>query len=391
VCSSDLYRATEWRAAPAKLGDYQVWGVPDLAQFTGLLWYRTTIHLSAKQAKAAAKLHLGGVDEVDQTWINGKIIGNTFGYGAERTYDIPANILHAGDNTLVVNVTNTYASGGLVGDWPRTIAFANGESVPLTSEWQYLKAPKEYEYPPRASWEAVGGLTGMYNGMIAPLGHYGIRGALWYQGESNTGESKTYQSLLAGLFADWRNQFGSDLPFLVVQLPDYGPRASTPTESGWAEIREAERLAVANDKHAGLAVTIDVGDPSNLHPPDKQSIGKRLARAARQVIYGENMVPSGPTPKQAHRDANSVVIAFGDIEQGLVAYGHYGPIGFELCGGAKGSCQFGDAHFDGANVMVTAANMQTATRVRYCWADSPLCNLYDRNELPAGPFEIDIH
>jgi len=384
------YHANEWRVAPAKLGDYQAWGIPDLAQFTGLLWYRTTIHLTAQQAKTATKLNLGGVDEVDQTWMNGKIIGNTFGYGAERHYDIPKGVLHAGDNTLVVNVTNTYASGGLVGDFPRAIQFANAESLPITSEWQYLKVPTDYGFPPRASWEAVGGLAGMYNGMIAPLGHYGIRGALWYQGESNTQEASTYQSLLSGLFADWRNQFGTDLPFLVVQLPDYGARASTPTESGWAEVREAERLAVVNDKHAGLAVTIDVGDPNNLHPPDKQSIGIRLARAARHVIYGESIIPSGPTPKAIKHATNSVVVTFADIEQSLVAYGHYGPIGFELCGEAKGSCQFADAHLDGANVVLTAANAATATRVRYCWADSPICILYDRNGLPVGPFQSPI-
>ncbi len=157
------YHANEWRVAPATLGDYQVWGIPDLAQFIGLLWYRTTVHLTAKQAKSSAKLHLGGVDEVDQTWINGKVIGNTFGWGSERIYDIPLNTLHAGDNTLIVNVTNTYSSGGLVGDFPRSLTFANGESVPLTGEWQYLKVPTEYGYPMRAPWEAIGGLTGMYN------------------------------------------------------------------------------------------------------------------------------------------------------------------------------------------------------------------------------------
>ena len=388
--SDRTYHATEWRVAPAKLGDYQAWGVPDLAQFTGLLWYRTTIHLTAKQAKSNAKLHLGGADEVDQTWINGKIIGNTFGYGADRSYDIPAGVLKAGDNTLVVNITNTYSSGGLVGDYPRAVQFANGESIPLTAEWQYLKAPKEYGYPSRAPWEAVGGLTGMYNAMIAPLGHYGLRGALWYQGESNTSEPETYQALLAGLFADWRNQFGSELSFLVVQLPDYGAHTSTPVDSGWAEVREAERLAVANDEHAALAVTIDVGDPNNLHPPDKQSIGTRLARAARHVVYGENIIPSGPTPKSAHHQGSNVVVTFGDVEQSLIVYGHLGPIGFELCGDAKGSCQFADARLDGVNVVLSTPNAQTATRVRYCWADSPVCILYDRNGLPVGPFELKI-
>ena len=384
------YHANEWRIAPAKLGDYQAWGIPDLEQFTGLLWYRTTIHLSAKQAKASAKLHLGGIDEVDQTWINGKVIGNSFGWGSERIYDIPANVLHAGDNTLVVNVTNTYSSGGLVGDFPRSVQFTNGESIPLTGEWQYLKVDPKVGYPARAPWEAIGGISGMYNAMIAPLGHYGLRGALWYQGESNTAESSTYQALLSGLFADWRSQFGNDLAFLVVQLPDYGARSSTPVESGWAEVREAERLAVAGDKHAGLAVTIDVGDPNNLHPTDKQSVGIRLARAARHVIYGESIFPSGPVSSSAHRDGNMISVGFTDIEQGLVAYSNSKPIGFELCGDAAGSCQFADARIDGTNVILSGTNVLTATHVRYCWADSPICTLYDKSGLPAGPFELHI-
>lgn len=268
--------------------------------------------------------------------------------------------------------------------------FTNGESVPLTGEWQYLKVDPKIGYPARAPWEAIGGISGMYNAMIAPLGHYGLRGALWYQGESNTAESTTYQSLLNGLFADWRSQFGNDLSFLVVQLPDYGARSSTPVESGWAEVREAERLAVAGDKHAGLAVTIDVGDPTNLHPTDKQSVGLRLARAARHVIFGENIIPSGPVPSTAHRDGNSITVAFKDIEQELVAYSNSKPIGFELCGDASGSCQFADARIDGINVTLAATNASTATRVRYCWADSPICTLYDKNGLPAGPFELHI-
>ena len=384
------YHSNEWRVAPTQLGDYQAWGIADLAKLTGLLWFRTTIHLSAKQAKSTATLHLGGIDEVDETWINGKVIGNTFGYGSERVYSIPAGVLRAGDNTLLVNVTNTYASGGLVGNFKRTVTFANGDEVPLINEWKYLKVSSEIGYPPGAPWASVSGITTMYNGMIAPLGHYGFRGALWYQGESNTRESTTYQTLLSGLFADWRNQFGMDLPFLVIQLPNFGTRASTPIESGWAEVREAERLAVASDAHAGMAVTIDVGDPNNLHPPDKQTIGKRLARAARRAVYGENITPSGPVPSSVHWDANAVVINFKDIEQGLIAYSHYGPISFELCGEAKGTCQYADAHIDGANVILTSSSMQTATRVRYCWADSPICTLYDGNGLPAGPFEMNV-
>jgi sialate O-acetylesterase len=240
--------------------------------------------------------------------------------------------------------------------------------------------------------------------MIAPLGRYAFRGAVWYQGESNTEEADSYQALLTGLMADWRRQFGAELPFLVVQLPNYGKLSSHPEESGWAELRAAQRAAVAKDAHAGLAVTIDIGDPHNLHPTNKQDVGRRLARAARHVIYGESIAPSGPVALSATRDHGHIVVGFGDVDRTLVAYSHDSPIGFELCGDAPRSCRFGEARIEGTKVTLKDAGgaSETAdraaqsagsagvTRVRYCWADSPVCTLFDASGLPAGPFELRI-
>ncbi|HEY0341970.1 MAG TPA: sialate O-acetylesterase, partial [Steroidobacteraceae bacterium] len=228
-----------------------------------------------------------------------------------------------------------------------------------------------------------------YNAMIAPLGHYALRGALWYQGESNTGEPETYQALLTGLMADWRRQFGNALPFLIVQLPNYGKLASVPEESGWAEVREAQRQAVARDSHAGLAVTIDIGDAHNLHPTNKQDVGRRLALAARHVIYEESIAPSGPMALSARRADGQVVVDFGDVADHLVAFSHDTPIGFELCGDAPRTCQFAEARIEGKAVLVGRTGT-AASRVRYCWADSPICTLFDTAGLPAGPFEIRI-
>ncbi len=401
-----------WQTAPANLGDWRYWGVAELREFTGLVWFRTHLMLSAAQAKAANRIDLGAINQVDETWINGHVIGNTFGYNADRSYNIAPGVLHAGDNVLVINALSNYGSGGLLqGGARRALQLADGKSIPLDGPWQYRIAPASYGYPPRAPWEPVGGLSTLYNAMIAPLGQYSFRGAVWYQGESNTEEADTYQALLTGLMADWRQQFGAGLPFLVVQLPNYGKLSSQPEESGWAELREAQRAAVAKDPHAGLAVTIDIGDPHNLHPTNKQDVGRRLARAARHVIYGESIAPSGPIALSVTRENGDVVVDFGDVDRTLVAYGHESPIGFELCGDAPRSCRFADARIEGAKVTLESAGGPAATadgtsetageaaksaggaavtRVRYCWADSPVCTLFDASRLPAGPFELRV-
>jgi sialate O-acetylesterase len=383
--------AGDWRPAPAGLGDWRNWPLGELKDFTGLIWFRTHVTLTAAQAAAPATLRLGPINQVDQTWINGRAVGNTFGYGTERTYSLPAGLLHKGDNVVVVNVLSTYGGGGLLGnDASRALQFADGALVPLDSAWTYRIVPHAVGYPPRAPWESVGGMSTLYNAMIAPLGSFGIRAALWYQGESNTGEADTYQTLLSGLMTDWRRQFGADVPFLVVQLPNFGPPPTAPGESGWAEVREAQRQAVAHDPHAGLAVTIDIGDARNLHPTNKQELAKRLARAARRVIYGEPIAPSGPTAQDATETAAGVSVKFGDIDQALTAYSHDSPIGFELCADAPGSCRFVDARVDGTSVLLLIPSGTSPTRVRYCWADSPVCTLFDRSGLPAAPFEMRL-
>ncbi len=389
--NSQAFDARRWHVAPAGLGDYQSWGVPELNEFLGMLWYRTVVHVTAAQASQTAWLELGGVDEVDQTWLNGRVIGNSFGYGTERSYRIPDGVLRAGDNTLVINVLNTYGPGGLVGDpTHRAVRFAGGERVPLDGKWYYQAAAPAIGLPRRAPWESVGGITTLFNGMIAPLGEFGLHGVLWYQGESNTGEAAGYKTLLACLMADWRRQFGTELPFLIVQLPDFGARPAVPAESGWAGVREAQRRAVAADAKAALIVTIDIGDASNLHPPNKQDVGRRAALAARKLIYGEPIAAAGPEAWAISVEDSEVVVRFHDDGGGLVSYSSANPMAFELCGVAIDSCRFVDAHIIGADVRLSVPPQMNPTHVRYCWGDSPLCNLYDRSGLPAGPFELPV-
>ncbi len=261
--------AGEWRKAPLELGPWERWGVPELASYNGMVWYRTSVTLSAQQAQQSATLSLGSVDEMDQTWINGRPIGAVPGKtptdsapviepGPGRNYRLPRGTLRPGKNVIVVNVLDTYATGGLVGPAEqRAIRLADGSSVPLDNEWQYQIPPADIGEAPRPPWDPVRGLGALYNGMIAPLGDLSIRGVAWYQGEANTTQSARYQDLLTRFMADWRGRFGAQTPFLIVQLANYGAPPTAPVESGWAEVREAQRLAVANDAHAGLAIAID--------------------------------------------------------------------------------------------------------------------------------------
>ncbi|HEX2082702.1 MAG TPA: sialate O-acetylesterase [Xanthomonadaceae bacterium] len=380
-----------WRAAPRELVAWEHWGVPELADFNGMLWYRTTLALTAQQAAQDAVLSMGAADEIDLTWVNGRAVGSAYGGNADdRHYRLPKGLLRAGENVVVVNVLDTYSEGGLVGPAStRALRFADGSSVRLDGAWQYRIVTDDTQASPIAPWQSAAGLSTLYNAMIAPIGPYGLRGIAWYQGESNTFEAERYRDLLRALRRDWRMRFGEDLPLLVAQLANYGPAPTRPGESEWAELREAQRQAVAEDARTGLAVTIDIGDRYDLHPPNKQELGRRLARTVRHAAFGEAIPPSGPVPLSAKREGTAVSVRFGDVTNGLVAYGANGPIGFELCGAQAGSCRYADAEIRGDTVLLRAP-VADAVRVRYGWADSPVVTLFDGAGLPAGPFEIPI-
>ncbi len=384
-----------WRNAPAQLGAWERWGVPELAEFNGMVWYRTTVELTAAQAAQDAVLALGPADEIDMTWVNGRGVGSTYGAGGGREYALPAGLLHAGTNTVVVNVLDTYRDGGLAGPASaHALHLADGSTVPLEGGWKYRVVPAEAGTPPRAPWQSAAGLSTLYNGMIAPLGHFGLRGALWYQGESNTFEHARYAGLLRALRGDWRERSGAQLPMLFVQLPNYGRPATQPGESDWAAMREAQRQVAAEDPRSGLVVAIDLGDRYDIHPGNKQELGRRLARSARQVVYGEKLAAAGPVPSSVSRNGDAVVVAFDGVSDALVAYGADGPIGFELCGADPGSCRYASAGIRNHRVTLRAPGVHEATRVRWCWADSPVCTLYDSDGsgtgLPVGPFELPI-
>jgi sialate O-acetylesterase len=383
--------AVAWQSAPATLGYWETWGVPALGRFDGMVWFRARVKLDKAQARQAAQLSLGLVDDVDVTWLNGRAVGNGFG-DEPRRYELPAKLLKAGDNVVVVNVHDFWGNGGLHGpETERALMLADGTRVPLT-DWEYSVAPSGL-WAPHAPWESLSGVSVLYNAMIAPLGKYGLRGVVWYQGEANAGldDARGYEALLAAWMADWRRQFDAPLPFLIVQLANFGKLATAPVDSGWAQLRDAQRRAVAADGNAGLAVTIDIGNRDDIHPANKQEVGRRLARAARHVIYCEKISASGAQPVSALRTGNEIAMTFADYEGDLIVIGAKDPAGFELCAATQESCRFVRASLaGGGKVLLSDPTSASATRVRFCWADSPLCNLYDGGGLPIGPFEVVI-
>lgn len=230
--------------------------------------------------------------------------------------------------------------------------------------------------------------SGLYQGMMAPVMPYAFRGAIWYQGESNALAANDYRKLLPVLIKSWRNVAQNQLPFLVVQLPNHGAIPDQPGESAWAELREAQLLTMEQVPNTGMAVTIDVGDPKDLHPHRKAEVGERLALWALGTTYQQPLVYSGPIYRSAKVDSNRVLIEFDHVGGGLVGDANGHVKGFAIAG-ADHRFHWADAVIQDATVIVSSAEVMHPVAVRYAWGDSPICNLYNREGLPASPFRTD--
>jgi sialate O-acetylesterase len=380
----------DWKPVP-KIDFWEHWGVPALADYDGMVWFRQDVTLTPAQARQAATLAIGPVDDMDMTWVNGVAVGSGGNPGTPREYKLPAGTLHAGRNVIIVNAHDVYANGGMPGPADiMKLSLADGTSLPLGAGWGYAIERRTPPNQPRVPWDDVAGAGVIYNAMIAPLGHFGLKGVAWYQGESDAGIPR-YDVRLGAMMTDWRRALGAPtLPFAIVQLANYGTPATKPGPSGWAEVREAQRLATARDGHAAIAVTIDLGDPLDIHPGEKHEVGRRLARVMAALAYANPAPPSGPRIATARRlPDGSIALTFTGITGTLHTRSSNRAIGFELCGEAEGSCRYAIGRVEGDRV-VLAGNGEPVTRVRYAWADSPTVNLFDEAPLPAGPFEVGV-
>lgn len=259
-------------------------------------------------------------------------------------------------------------------------AQANWEREKAEAEKNGQEFKKNAPWPP---WKP----TELYNGMIAPLLPYPIKGAIWYQGESNAGRAEQYRSLFADMIRNWRRDWGSDLTFFSVQLAPFMAIKDQPADSAWAELREAQWLSTQTLPGVGMAVITDVGDPKDIHPRKKQPVGARLALAARGIAYGERIEFSGPIYRASEVKDGKMILHFNHVGKGLEA--REGELkGFAICG-EDHKFVWAKAEIVRDTVVVSSSEVAQPVAVRYGWADMPVVNLWNKDGLPASPFRTD--
>lgn len=359
-----------------------------LGKFDGTAWFRHEFTVPENWPATGTKLSLGQIDDEDTVWINGVEVGQTHRVDRDRNYVIPAALIKPGTNVIAVRVLDTIGEGGFLAQPGQLHLTSGADTMDLGGEWK-MKATLPFSSrnapPPSIDSNNPNVVTHLFNGMIAPLLTYGIKGAIWYQGEANADRGAQYQRLLPTMIQDWRTHFGEgNFPFYIVQLANFQATNSEPRNHPWAELREAQAMTAKNVPHSGLAVTIDVGDANDIHPKDKHTVGHRLALIALAKDYGHKTEYFGPAYRSMKIKGNQVRVKFDHAKGGLVAKG--GSLtGFAIAG-ADGKFAWATAKIDGDSVVLSATGISQPVAVRYAWDVNPVCNLYNQAGLPAVPF-----
>jgi sialate O-acetylesterase len=360
-----------------------------------VVWMRYNVNLKPDWAGKDLVIRDGQIIGAATFYYDGKLVA-TLDQVKNHKLDItiPGNLVKAGKGVIALRIFTNCEAAAFSGNVflaqkakPSQIKFITGkwkykQAIPA-NDFQLVSRPQNPMGP--GSQHAPAGL---FNGMINPLVPYGIKGAIWYQGESNAGRAYQYRDLFKGMITCWRNCWKQgDFPFLTVQLANYMAPPKAPQRSGWAELREAQVMS-QDLPNTGLAVTIDIGAARDIHPKNKQEVGKRLALAAQKVAYGKNIVYSGPTYKCMKVEGDKIKVTFGNIGGGLVAKG--GPLKQFAIAGKDKKFTWADATVDGNSIIVKSDKVKAPVAVRYAWANNPEgCNLYNKENLPAVPFRTD--
>ena len=380
-----------WRAINVP-GYWEDQGIKDL---NGIVWYRKEVEIPNSMVGKPARVFLGRIVDADILYINGKQVGNTTYMYPQRRYSVPAGVLKTGKNIFIVRVINNSGKGGFVPDKPYCI-FAGQDTVDLKGTWQYKVGqvnpppsapPGSRPGPPPINAQSQP--AALYNAMVAPLINYTIKGFLWYQGEANTGRPEEYAKLQPAQIADWRSKWKQgNLPFLYVQLPGFMDYNYLPSESNWARLRESQ-LTSLSVPNTAMAVAIDLGEWNDIHPDNKKDVGERLALAARRIVYGENVVHSGPIYESAIINGNKITIRFTHTGGGLITNDGEELSEFAIAGDDK-KFVWAKAKIEGHTIVVWNDAIPEPRYVRYAWADNPVNpNLFNKEGLPASPFRTD--
>ena len=377
-------------------------------QTNGAFWFRKTVDIPAAWVGRKLTLGIGAADKHDATYVNGVQVGAT-GRGVEeqywsvpRRYAVPAKVNATPRATIAVRVWSFIFDGGLIG--PAQTMFlgpAEGGEAPirLDGTWRYaIERDIGLTPPPPATPLLPGNANApftLYDAMINPLLPFGIRGAIWYQGESNAGNAKDYLRLQCGMVADWRRAWGQgDFPFICVQLANFRAAKDYEADSTWALIREAQLATTRLCPNTGMATAVDIGDAVDIHPKNKRDVGRRLAQWALAKTYGRAVVPNGPHYSHYTIEDGAIRVFFTDVGKGLAIQGARrgkGRIATCYIAGADRKFVPAEARIEGETLVVSSTEVSAPRAVRYAWADNPAgCNLANADGLPASPFRTDV-
>lgn len=393
VVSQLAVATADWSAPHMDESDWLDIQVPGLWEtqaypgVDGVIWYRRHFELTASQAAAGIRLGLGRIDDNDITWVNGHKVGETQAYDRVRTYAVPATFLNEGKNQIAIRIEDFEGGGGIYSDaelvyWQT----AGGERNSLAGQWK-IKAD-------RVTLSLLDNVqhaeTALYNQMLFPLFKLPIKGVVWYQGESNADtlvQAQNYRQQFPTLIRDWRERFHKpDLPFYWVQLANFNSKSDTPEASPWAQLRESQTAALALN-NTGQAVIIDSGNPEDIHPTDKKTVGERLARIALNKTYGQNNTHyRGPFFQSAKIEHSQVLVKFSTPQTLTTRFKGAPVMGFEIAG-ADGQFQKVNGSLKSNRVELPLDKIAHPKTLRYAWGDNPVeANLTDTEGLPAEPF-----
>lgn len=349
--------------------------VPDYS----LVWARKEVEIPEKPNKDLY-LELGTITESEITYFNGMEIGRGAREG-KRSYVIPLRLLRKGKNVIAIRFSNEWSNGriGNDGEHPSIRSSDSTFIIPLEGQWTYSdKIEPELPVPKVIYIRAP---TGLFNGMVAPLTPYALSGFLWYQGEGNADRASQYKELFPLMLMNWRISFKQgDLPFLFVQLPNYN--------AGWASIREAQ-ASLLKYPNTGMAVTIDLGDPNNLHPGNKEPVGHRLYLIAKQMVYHDTVNCFSPVIKNYQISGGAAFLNFENTAKGLKSVGDTTITGFMIAGKDQKFYPAKAVIIDKTTIKVYSEQVSEPYAIRYAWGGNPVCNLYNSAGLPCAPFRTD--
>jgi sialate O-acetylesterase len=365
----------------------KVWEATEIGNADGYVWFRKDFELTADVVGKSAMISLGPIDDVDETYLNGVLIGKTNEWNKNRWYQVKEKLLK-NKNTLIIRVLDTGGGGGIYGKPEDLFLEVDQNKIPLAGEWIYRPSVLTTDF----------GLTQtgpnafpsqLYNAMVAPITPYPIKGVIWYQGESNAWEAYRYRKLFPEMITDWRAKWGQQLPFFWVQLANFMAVDTVPSNSEWAELREAQTKTLSLPA-TGQALAIDIGEANDIHPRNKRDVGYRLALAALKVAYKKDIVHSGPVFESVTRSGNKMILTFGNAGSGLVAKDKYGYLkGFTIAGQDK-KFVWAQGYLENGKIVVFNESVQDPVAVRYAWGNNPEdANLYNKEGLPATPFRTD--